>query len=182
MQIKDAMVFAFPPPPIFELGTSSGFDFYLKDLRGQGHDALTAARNQFLGMASQNKLMQNVRPNGQEDTPELRVDVDIAKAGALGLDIGEVNETLALAWGGRYVDDFIDRGRVKRVILQADAPSHGAAGLRPRYVRNREGRWCRSPPSHLALAAELAASRGATTARGDADRRRGGAGVSSGDA
>src|SRR6185503_1776490 len=99
MQIKDAMVFAFPPPPVFELGTSSGFDFYLKDLRGQGHDALTAARNQFLGMAMQSKLVQNVRPNGQEDTPELRVDVDVAKAGALDLDIGEVNDTLALAWG-----------------------------------------------------------------------------------
>ena len=140
MQIKDAMVFAFPPPPIFELGTSSGFDFFLKDLRGQGHDALTAARNQFLGMASQNKAMQNVRPNGQEDTPELRVDVDIAKAGALGLDIGEVNETLALAWGGRYVDDFIDRGRVKRVILQADAPFRMVPqDFDKWYVRNREG-------------------------------------------
>ncbi|HEV8239013.1 MAG TPA: efflux RND transporter permease subunit [Thermoanaerobaculia bacterium] len=140
MQIKDAMVFAFPPPPIFELGTSSGFDFYLKDLRGQGHDALTAARNQFLGMASQSKLLQNVRPNGQEDTPELRVDVDIAKAGALDLDIGEVNETLALAWGGRYVDDFIDRGRVKRVILQADAPFRMVPQDFDRwYVRNRHG-------------------------------------------
>jgi multidrug efflux pump len=140
MQIKDAMVFAFPPPPVFELGTSSGFDFFLKDLRGQGHDALTAARNQLLGMAAQSKLLQNVRPNGQEDTPELRVDVDIAKAGALGLDIGEVNETLSLAWGGRYVDDFIDRGRVKRVILQADAPFRMVPQDFDRwYVRNREG-------------------------------------------
>ncbi len=140
MQIKDAMVFAFPPPPVFELGTSAGFDFYLKDLRGQGHDALTAARNQLLGMASQSKLLQNVRPNGQEDTPELRVDVDVARAGALDLSIGEVNDTLSLAWGGRYVDDFIDRGRVKRVILQADAPFR----MVPRdfdrwYVRNRGG-------------------------------------------
>ena len=140
MQIKDAMVFAFPPPPVFELGTSSGFDFYLKDLRGQGHDALTAARNQFLGMAMQSKLLQNVRPNGQEDTPELRVDVDIAKAGALDLDVGEVNDTLALAWGGRYVDDFIDRGRVKRVMLQADAPFRMVPQDFDRwYVRNRQG-------------------------------------------
>ncbi|HET9766258.1 MAG TPA: efflux RND transporter permease subunit, partial [Thermoanaerobaculia bacterium] len=140
MQIKDAMVFAFPPPPVFELGTSSGFDFFLKDLRGQGHDALTAARNQLLGMAAKSELLQNVRPNGQEDTPELRVDVDIAKAGALGLDIGEVNETLSLAWGGRYVDDFIDRGRVKRVILQADAPFRMVPQDFDRwYVRNREG-------------------------------------------
>jgi multidrug efflux pump len=140
MQIKDAMVFAFPPPPVFELGTSSGFDFYLKDLRGLGHDALTAARNQMLGMAAQNKMLQGVRPNGQEDTPELRVDVDIAKAGALGLDIGTVNETLSLAWGGRYVDDFIDRGRVKRVILQADAPFRMVPQDFDRwYVRNREG-------------------------------------------
>jgi len=140
MQIKDAMVFAFPPPPIFELGTSSGFDFYLKDLRGQGHDALTNARNQLLGAASQNKLLQNVRPNGQEDTPELRVDVDNARAGALDLSIDEVNETLALAWGGRYVDDFIDRGRVKRVILQADAPFRMVPQDFDRwYVRNRQG-------------------------------------------
>jgi multidrug efflux pump len=140
MQIKDAMVFAFPPPPIFELGTSSGFDFFLKDLRGQGHEALTAARNQFLGMAAQNELMQNVRPNGQEDTPELRVDVDIAKAGALGLSIDEINETLSLAWGGRYVDDFIDRGRVKRVIMQADAPFRMVPEDFDRwYVRNRQG-------------------------------------------
>jgi len=139
-QIKDAMVFAFPPPPVFELGTSSGFDLYLKDLRGQGHDALTAARNQLLGMAAQNKLMQNVRPNGQEDTPELRVDVDIARASALDLDINEINETLSLAWGGRYVDDFIDRGRVKRVILQADAPFRMVPeDFSSWYVRNKQG-------------------------------------------
>jgi multidrug efflux pump len=140
MQIKDAMVFAFPPPPLFELGTTSGFDFYLKDLRGLGHDALTGARNQLLGMAAQSKLLQNVRPNGQEDTPELRVDVDIARAGALDLSVDEINETLALAWGGRYVDDFIDRGRVKRVIMQADAPFRMVPQDFDRwYVRNRHG-------------------------------------------
>jgi multidrug efflux pump len=139
-QIKDAMVFAFPPPPVFELGTSAGFDFYLQDLRGQGHEALTAARNQLLGMASQSKLIAYMRPNGQEDTPELRVDVDVAKAGALGLSMDDVNDTLSLGWGGRYIDDFIDRGRVKRVYLQADAPFRMVPEDFTRwYVRNREG-------------------------------------------
>jgi multidrug efflux pump len=121
-QIKDAFAFAFAPPPLLELGTSTGFDFYLKDLTGQGHDALTAARNQFLGLAAQSPLLANVRPNGMEDTPELRVDTDVGKASAFGLSLGVINDTLSLAWGGRYIDDFVDRGRVKRVYLQAEAP------------------------------------------------------------
>lgn len=121
-QIQGASVFAFAPPPITELGNSTGFTFYLKDNAGQGHEALMAARNQLLGMAAQNPKLTKVRPNGQEDTPQLRVIVDNAKATALGLSIGEINNTLGVAWGGRYIDDFIDRGRVKRVYVQAEAP------------------------------------------------------------
>jgi multidrug efflux pump len=121
-RIKDAMVYAFAPPPITELGTSAGFVFYLKDNAHLGHAALIAARNQLLEAAGQSPLLVNVRPNGQEDTPELRVDIDNEKAAALGLSTADINDTLSLAWGGRYIDDFIDRGRVKRIYVQADAP------------------------------------------------------------
>jgi multidrug efflux pump len=121
-QIKDAFAFAFVPPAVTELGRAAGFAFHLQDRGGQGHDALVAARNQLLGAARQSKLLVNVRPNGQEDTPQFRVQVDNQKAAALGLRIADINATLSTAWGGRYIDDFIDRGRVKRVYLQADAP------------------------------------------------------------
>ncbi|MDV3469780.1 multidrug efflux RND transporter permease subunit SmeE [Stenotrophomonas sp. C3(2023)] len=120
--IKDAFIFAFPPPAMPELGIGSGYTFFLKDTSGQGHEALLAARNQLLGGAGQSNLLANVRPNGQEDTPQLRIDVDVEKASALGLSIASVNSTLATAWGSSYVDDFIDRGRVKRVYVQSDAP------------------------------------------------------------
>ena len=121
-QIKDAFAFAFAPPPMPELGIATGFAFFLKDNAGSGHEALTAARNQFLGAAAQSPKLANVRPNGQEDTPQLRVDVDAEKASALGLSIADINSTLAAAWGGQYIDDFVDRGRVKRVYVRADAP------------------------------------------------------------
>ncbi|NLA67633.1 MAG: efflux RND transporter permease subunit, partial [Gammaproteobacteria bacterium] len=121
-QVKDAFIFVFAPPAMPELGVASGYAFYLKDNAGLGHDALIDARNQLLGMAGQSGLLANVRPNGQEDTPQLRIDVDVAKAGALGLTQDAINATLAAAWGGQYIDDFIDRGRVKRVYVQADAP------------------------------------------------------------
>ena len=120
--IRDAMVFSFSPPAVTELGTSSGFTFYLKDDAGRGHDALIAARNQLLATAAQSPLLTKVRANGQEDTPQLRLEIDNARVAALGLSSATINETLAIAWGGRYVDDFIDRGRVKRVMVQADAP------------------------------------------------------------
>ena len=120
-QIKDAFIFAFPPPAMPELGIGSGYTFFLKDNSGQGHDALLAARNQLLGGAGQSDLLANVRPNGQEDTPQLRIDVDVEKANALGLSMSSVNSTLATAWGSSYIDDFIDRGRVKRVYVQSDA-------------------------------------------------------------
>ena len=121
-QIRDAFVFAFVPPAVPELGQSGGFNFYLKDTLAVGHERLLAARNQFLGMASQSKLLANVRPNGQEDTPQFRIQVDTARAAALGLSQAEINSTLQVAWGGQYIDDFMDRGRVKRVLIQADAP------------------------------------------------------------
>ncbi len=121
-RIQDAFVFAFSPPAVPELGRAGGYNFYLKDNAGLGHEALTQARNQFLGAAAQSQLLANVRPNGQEDAPQMHVDVDREKAGALGLSTADINETLAAAWGGRYIDDFLDRGRVKRVIVQADAP------------------------------------------------------------
>src|SRR6202167_3141956 len=132
-QIKDAMAFAFAPPPVTELGNSQGFDVFLKDDNGQGHVALTAARNQLLFMASKDKLLANVRPNGQEDAPQFRLDLDSQKAASLGLSMSDVDETLSVAWGGRYIDDFIDRGRVKHVIVQADAPF--------RMVRDDFNRW-----------------------------------------
>ncbi|EDY84073.1 RND transporter, HAE1 family [Verrucomicrobiia bacterium DG1235] len=120
-RIEGATVFAFAPPPITELGNSSGFTFFLKDNAGQGHVALVAARNQFFGMAAQNPKLANVRPNGMEDAPQLRVVIDNAKAASLGLSVREINNTLGVAWGGLYIDDFIDRGRVKRVYMQSEA-------------------------------------------------------------
>jgi multidrug efflux pump len=120
--IKDAFIFAFPPPAIPELGTASGYTFFLKDNGGQGHEALLTARNQLLGMAAESGKLANVRPNGQEDTPQFRIDIDVAKASAQGLSIEQINSTLATAWGSQYIDDFVDRGRVKRVFVQADQP------------------------------------------------------------
>ncbi len=139
-ELKDAVIFAFAPPPVLELGNSAGFDFYLKDDNGQGHAALTAARDQFLELASKDKLLTNVRPNGQEDAPQFRLDLDAEKAVSFGLSMSDVNDTLAVAWGGRYIDDFIDRGRVKHVIVQADAPFRMVPEDFNRwYVRNAQG-------------------------------------------
>jgi len=121
-QIKDAMVFAFAPPAVIELGNANGFDFQLQDLGGVGHEALMQARNQILGMASQNPALVGVRPNGLEDTPQYRVSVDREKASALGLSLSTINSTLSAAWGSAYVNDFIEQGRVKKVYIQADAP------------------------------------------------------------
>lgn len=120
-QIKDALAFAFAPPAMPELGTAAGFVFFLKDNANLGHDVLTQARNQFLEAAGKSPLLAKVRPNGQNDTPQFKLNVDQRKANALGLSTAGVNATLSTAWGGQYVDDFIDRGRVKRVYVQADA-------------------------------------------------------------
>lgn len=118
--IKDGKVFALAPPAIQGMGNSNGFDFYLQDINGAGHDALIAARNKLLAAAGQSKAVVNTRPNGQEDEPQYSVDVDQEKASALGLTLADINATLSTAWGSAYVNDFIDRGRVKKVYLQGD--------------------------------------------------------------
>ncbi|MFT5728893.1 MAG: hydrophobe/amphiphile efflux-1 (HAE1) family protein [Desulforhopalus sp.] len=118
---KDALIFAFYPPPILALGNASGFDFQLIDQTGLGHDQLMAARNQLLGAASQNPKLVGVRPNGLNDVPQYQLDVDMEKARALGVSISEINSTLNTAWGSSYVNDFIDRGRIKKVYVQGDA-------------------------------------------------------------
>ncbi|HKM96303.1 MAG TPA: multidrug efflux RND transporter permease subunit AcrB [Buttiauxella sp.] len=122
-KIKDAIVFAFNLPAIVELGTATGFDFQLIDQANLGHEKLTQARNQLFGeIAKHPDLLVGVRPNGLEDTPQFKVDIDQEKAQALGVSISDINTTLGAAWGGSYVNDFIDRGRVKKVYLMADAP------------------------------------------------------------
>jgi len=138
--LRDARVFAVAPPAVTQLGNSAGFDFYLKDDNGQGHAALMAARNQLLFMAAKDPKLANVRPNGEEDAPQFRLDIDAQKVASLGLSMAEVNDTLSLAWGGRYIDDFIDRGRVKHVIVQADAPYRmQPADFSRWHVRNASG-------------------------------------------
>ena len=138
--LKSAVVVAFFPPAVFELGNATGFDFRLVDNAGLGHDALMAARNQLLGLARQNPALANVRPNGLDDTPQYRVEIDQEKAGALGLALADINRTLSTAWGSSYVNDFIDKGRVKKVYLQADAPFRMLPEDLDRwYVRNNRG-------------------------------------------
>lgn len=138
--IKEAFVFAFPPPAVVELGTANGFTLFLQDRVGLGHEKLLEARNMFLGMAAQNPVLSGVRPNGQEDKPELELDIDLAKAEALGLTQADINNTLSTAWGSSYVNDFIDRGRVKKVYLQGTPESRMVPeDLDEWYVRNASG-------------------------------------------
>ncbi|EPO1785471.1 efflux RND transporter permease subunit [Cronobacter turicensis] len=121
-KLQDGLVFPFNLPAILELGTATGFDFELKDQANLGHDALTQARNQLLGMVHEHPdVLTRVRPNGLEDTPQFKLDVDQEKAQALGVSIPDINQTIMTALGGTYVNDFIDRGRVKKVYVQADA-------------------------------------------------------------
>ncbi|HEY9104326.1 efflux RND transporter permease subunit [Chitinimonas sp.] len=139
-KIRDAMVFAFAPPAALELGNASGFDLQLQDRAGLGHDKLIAARNQLLGLAAKHPALVAVRPNGQDDTPEFRVDIDRNKASALGISQSDINSVLTTAWGSSYVNDFIDKGRVKKVYLQGDAPSRMLpSDLNKWYVRNAAG-------------------------------------------
>ncbi|SFG25917.1 multidrug efflux pump [Duganella sp. CF458] len=139
-QIREAMVFAFAPPAVMELGNASGFDLQLQDQGGVGHEALMAARNQLLGMAAKNPLLMAVRPNGQEDTPQFKLDIDQQKATALGLSVADVNRVLSVGWGSSYVNDFVDRGRVKRVYLQGTPESRMAPeDLNKWSVRNAQG-------------------------------------------
>ncbi|MCU6454743.1 efflux RND transporter permease subunit [Sphingomonas sp. A2-49] len=129
---KDGMIFAVIPPAVQELGNATGFDLQLVDQTGVGHAKLVEARNMMLGMAAQDKSLVGVRPNALDDAPQLKIDVDQDKARALGLDLGTVNNTISTAWGGAYVNDFIDRGRVKRVYIQADEPYR----LKPEDIGN----------------------------------------------
>jgi len=140
-QIKDAMVFAFNLPAIVELGTATGFDFQLIDQANLGHEKLTQARNQLLGeVAKHPDLLAGVRPNGLEDTPQYKIDIDQEKAQALGVSISDINTTLGAAWGGSYVNDFIDRGRVKRVYVMSEAKYRMLPeDINNWYVRNADG-------------------------------------------
>jgi multidrug efflux pump len=139
-QIRDAMVFAFAPPAALELGNASGFDLQLQDRASLGHDKLMAARNQLLGLAARDPTLFAVRANGQDDTPEYRVDIDQHKATALGLSLGDINTTLSSAWGSAYVNDFIDKGRIKKVYMQGDAPSRMLPqDMDKWFVRNNSG-------------------------------------------
>ncbi|HZK13559.1 MAG TPA: efflux RND transporter permease subunit, partial [Desulfobaccales bacterium] len=139
-KIRNALVFAFPPPAVRELGQAGGFDFQLQDRGGLGHEALMAARNQLLGMAARDPRLTRVRPNGLEDVPQYRIDVDWEKAGALGVPISTINSTISAAFGSAYVNDFIQGGRVKRVYVQADAPYRMLPkDLERLYVPNAKG-------------------------------------------
>ncbi|EHN6106851.1 efflux RND transporter permease subunit [Salmonella enterica] len=140
-QIRDGLLFPFNMPAIVELGTATGFDFELIDQGGLGHDALTKARNQLLGMVAKHPdLLVRVRPNGLEDTPQFKLDVDQEKAQALGVSLSDINETISAALGGYYVNDFIDRGRVKKVYVQADAQFRMLPGdINNLYVRSANG-------------------------------------------
>lgn len=122
MQVKEAFIFSLNPPSIPELGVASGWTFKLQDRAGQGYQALVAAQGQVLGQAMQSPILAGVRPEAQEDAPQLRVEIDRIKARALGLSIGDVNATLAIAFGSAYANDFSRDGRILRVLLQADAP------------------------------------------------------------
>jgi multidrug efflux pump len=121
-RIQEARIFAFAPPAVITLGNASGFELQLQDQAGLGHDALMAANGRLLGLANQTPGLMAVRPNGLDDTPQLRLDVDREKARALGVDLDDINDTLSAAWGSTYVNDFIENGRVKKVYAQADAP------------------------------------------------------------
>jgi HAE1 family hydrophobic/amphiphilic exporter-1 len=139
-KLRNALVFAFPPPAVLELGRAGGFDFQLQDRSGLGHEALMAARNQMLGLAARDPRLVRVRPSGLEDVTQYRIDVDWEKAGALGVPINAIHHTIAAAFGSAYVNDFIQGGRVKRVYVQADAPYRMLPkDLERLYVRNTAG-------------------------------------------
>jgi hydrophobe/amphiphile efflux-1 (HAE1) family protein len=139
-RFPEGQVFATVPPAVRDLGNASGFDLELEDLGGLGHDRLVQAQYQLLGMAAKDPLLAAVRPNGQADTPQIDLDVDKARATALGLSLADVNTTLTAATGGDYINDFTDRGRVKRVYMQADAPFRmSPEDLGRFYVRSSNG-------------------------------------------
>ncbi|MFV0549401.1 MAG: multidrug efflux RND transporter permease AcrD [Limnobaculum xujianqingii] len=139
-QITEARVFASSPPAISGLGSSSGFDMELEDHAGLGHDALMKARDTLLQLAAKEPSLTRVRHNGLDDSPQLQVNIDQRKAQALGVKIDDINSTLRTAWGSTYVNDFIDRGRVKKVYVQSDAPYRMQPGdINHWYVNNSNG-------------------------------------------
>ena len=141
MIVKDASyIMPLQLPAMPELGVSAGFNIQLKDASGQGHEKLIAARNAILGMAAQDKRLAGVRPNGQEDTPQYQINIDQAQAGAMGVSIADINTTMSMAWGGSYINDFVDRGRVKKVYVQGEANARMMPeDLNKWYVRNSAG-------------------------------------------
>lgn len=139
-QLNEAQVYAIVPPAITELGNASGFDLMLQDVGNIGHDGLTAARNQLLGIASQSDQVTGVRPNGQEDAPQLKVNINQEQAAAYGLPLSSINGVISTAWGSAYVNDFVDRGRIKRVFVQGEADSRtNPEDINKWYVRNDQG-------------------------------------------
>ena len=139
-QIKDASAFAFFPPPIRELGNASGFDLQLVDRAGVGHETLMNARNQLLGMAAQSEVLTGVRPNGLSDVPQYKINIDNERAAAMGVSLSDINNSLQVAWGSSYVNDFVHNGRIKRVYLQGKADSRMMPeDLFDWYVRNADG-------------------------------------------
>ncbi|AUM74966.1 efflux RND transporter permease subunit [Paracoccus jeotgali] len=138
--IRDAMVFPIVPPAVIELGNASGFDFYLQARGGQTHEQLLDARNQLLGMAAQSELVTQTRPTGLEDAAQYRLNIDWRKAGAMGITATDVANVLQVAWTGAYVNDFIDRGRIKKVYVQGEASSRAVpTDLDKWRVRNATG-------------------------------------------
>ncbi len=141
MGIRDAFIFALSPPAIPELGTATGFTFRLQDRAGNGHAALLAARNQLLGLATQSKVLAGVRPDGLEDAPQLQIDIDRDRASALGVPFEAINAVISTALGSSYVNDFPNRGRLQRVVVQADAPNRmQPADLLKLNAMNSQGR------------------------------------------
>lgn len=139
-QIKDGTAIAIVPPAILEMGNAKGFDMFLQDRTGMGHEKLMAARNQFLELAAQDPALKNVRPNGLNDEPQYQVVVDNEKARALQVSINDINNTMSTAWGSSYVNDFIDRGRVKKVYVQGEINSRiSPEDFEKWYVRNARG-------------------------------------------
>ncbi|HEX9083084.1 MAG TPA: efflux RND transporter permease subunit, partial [Holophagaceae bacterium] len=137
---RDALIFTFAPPAIAELGSARGFDFQLQDRGGLGHLKLMEARDTLLRRAAGDASLRTVRPNGQDDQPEYNLAIDEDRAGALGVPFAAISDTLSTAWGGAYVNDFVNQGRVKRVYLQSDAPFRMALeDLDKLYVRNSAG-------------------------------------------
>jgi multidrug efflux pump len=139
-KFRDGLAFAIAPPAVVELGQANGFDFMLQDRGGLGHAKLMEARGQLLGMAMKNPKLVGMRPNGQDDSPQFKLDVDDVRAGAQGVAMSDINDVLTTAWGSTYVTDFIENGRIKKVFLQGDAKYRMLPeDINSWYVRNKAG-------------------------------------------